>query len=197
VTPQASTIPVRSFWRQATVLVCNAAAVLAVSATSARADEGLAAQYQTARAVFGADADPPVLTARTLNGLDGAWVVVMADWAQPFDIAAHGEACSRRSLRIARVSPLSFTVTVAEKTGEIAHRFTATGGSRFFRSVDDAALLVAYGMDRPGREALALGTVAQILGPVNIFRPSPDILAIVNANGTTQLWVRCPDAGTK
>lgn len=172
------------------------AALVTIFALPAQAE--VAEQFASALTVFG-PTDPAVVT----EGLDGTWIELLSysftlrtdpdseavrTYAEDFvERFCFSEPPGGGVRHFESEGPRRFTVRAATGQGAAIHYDWIVGtpiaiiGPSFMRTTqapEDSD--EAY---RPGAWD----------GPVQIYRPSPDILVMAERNGETAIWGRCPE----
>lgn len=171
------------------------AGLVTILALPAQAE--LSEQFASALTVFG-PADPAAVT----EGLDGTWIELLSyaftlrtdpgseavrTYAEDFvERFCFSEPPGGGVRRLESEDPRRFTVRAATGEGGAIHYDWIVGtpiaiiGPSFMRTTH-----------APGDSDEAYRPEAWD-GPVQVYRPSPDILVIAERNGETAIWGRCP-----
>lgn len=178
-------------------------ATLPVTATA----QGLAESYQRAHGIFG---NLPIdlferveATEALLPDLEGDWALLgtmgnpgPAPGPEDEEEIAYEELCDVIVYELIRTSRLSFdlvqTALFDGRREQQRYRFEYAGFSAFLRSQSTADLLANRGIGEGDRVDPAILMRVARTAVVRIYHPSPDILVMIEPDGRTDYYGRCP-----
>jgi hypothetical protein len=187
-------------WLAVLATLCAALPVAAQETLSERVGEAYRIFAQNL--VPGAMADGQYYDAVSA-GIDGNWVLATALIPDSSDLsgldATIVDICTRDGpgvTRIAAVAPMTITASRGNPASPVTVTFVYAGGALFASQVDPKEFLTYLGLIDDERMRLsAVNSLASSTGPVMIFRPDDDIIALVRFRGHTEIYARCPAEG--